>query len=177
MRIFIAVDLDGRIKEKMHDMQNRLKDIAEKGNFTGPDNLHITVAFIGEVSYEEFCHAADALDFIDTKPFVLRISGFGRFRRSGGDIYWMDASDCPELVRLHEDVAGALKYRGISIDERPFRPHITLARQIRGDFGRAAEDAEKQGPLTQDVKEIKIMESTRAGGKLAYPALFTKVLT
>ena len=50
MRTFIAIRFDEAIKEKITEVQDKLRDAAEKGHFTDRDNLHLTLIFLGEVS-------------------------------------------------------------------------------------------------------------------------------
>ena len=70
MRLFIAIQLSGKMKEALLDMQGQLRRLGVRGNYTPPENLHLTLAFIGE--YPGPDSIADVLETIDFRPFELR---------------------------------------------------------------------------------------------------------
>lgn len=58
MRLFYAINFDDTVKKRLSDIQNALRARAVRGNFTLPDNLHLTLAFIGEVAQEKVVRSA-----------------------------------------------------------------------------------------------------------------------
>ena len=83
MRLFIAINFDPDTKEKLLDVQRRLKACAS-GNFTRPENLHLTVAFLGEVGEASDVKRAISDRFV--QPVALEFDRVGTFRR---DLYWV----------------------------------------------------------------------------------------
>ena len=71
MRLFIAIQLSGKMKEALLDIQGQLRRLGVRGNYTPPENLHLTLAFIGE--YPGPDSIADVLETIDFRPFELRL--------------------------------------------------------------------------------------------------------
>lgn len=77
MRIFIAIRFTEAFKSSILDAQDGLKEYGVRGNYTQPENLHLTLAFIGETErVEEIKAAVDAVKF---EPFVIRTGKMGCF--------------------------------------------------------------------------------------------------
>ena len=82
MRLFIAIRLSDAIRDSLIQMQNALYDRGVRGNYTPEENLHLTLAFIGE--YPDAQPVLDALSSVSFRPFELSLEGMGRF----GDLWW-----------------------------------------------------------------------------------------
>ena len=110
MRLFVAIALSENMKKPLLRAISELRNVATQGNFTKEENLHLTLAFIGEVSTSRVADAKRALDKVSAHPFTLALDGgIGRFVRSGGDIYYanvggatffLSASDVKRELRL-----------------------------------------------------------------------------
>jgi 2'-5' RNA ligase len=87
MRLFVAVNFEDPIKDKLYEIVQNLKKYSKRGNFTRRENLHLTIVFIGQTN--RLNDIKQIIDKIQAKSFDISISGFGRFKRYGGDIYWM----------------------------------------------------------------------------------------
>jgi 2'-5' RNA ligase len=93
-----------------------------------PDDLHITLAFLGDLDPERRACAERAADAVRCKAFSLLLDRVGYWARPR--ILWCGASDCPEpLLRLLGDLNRGLRACGLVPDSRPFVPHVTLARK------------------------------------------------
>ena len=77
MRIFIAIQFEEAFRQTLLDVQSALKACGIKGNYTKPENFHLTLAFIGE--YRNPQNILDTLDDIEFAPFELSLNGIGRF--------------------------------------------------------------------------------------------------
>ena len=172
MRLFIAILLDEEIKSSLYDNIIRLKQTAKGGTFTEKENLHLTVNFIGETKrlaeVTEAMHRA--LDHSEAESFTLSISGLGRFKREEGDIYWVGLSKENMLQRIQRELVKELKEAGFyDIDDREYKPHLTLGRRIKVDkaFDSKAFEAGIE-PLQMKVERISLMKSERVEGKLTY---------
>ena len=78
MRIFIALQFEESFRQALLDVQSTLKNCGIKGNYTKPENLHLTMAFIGEYGNPQ--NILDALGDIEFAPFELFLNGIGRFK-------------------------------------------------------------------------------------------------
>lgn len=166
MRLFIAIRFSREIRQVLLDTVDGLRAQAASGNFAGPENLHLTLAFIGET--DRVAAIRDAMEETHAEPFPLTVEGFGHF----GDLWWVGLSKNPALSALTGDLQEALRKRGFDIERRPFRPHITVARQVR---------AERPPELTvpsvsMEVTRLSLMKSQRIGGKLVYTEIYGKTL-
>ena len=81
MRLFISINLSPEMKDALRDAQRAMYDRGVRGNFTSEENLHLTLAFIGEFPNAEA--VMDALSGVTFTPFELALDGIGRF----GDLW------------------------------------------------------------------------------------------
>lgn len=88
------------------------------------ENLHLTLAFLGESSLKP---AQQALHQLSGPSFAMTVEGVGRFRRDGGDILWAGVRKNPDLSALAGQVQQAFSQKGFSLEKRPFAAHLTLA--------------------------------------------------
>jgi 2''-5'' RNA ligase len=180
MRTFIAIRFDEAIKEKITEVQDKLRDAAEKGHFTDRDNLHLTLIFLGEVSPNDIMDINEAMknaaaDF-EGSGFTLKVSGPGRFKKKGGDICWLGFENSSPLMEIYTLLSDELYEMGFDIEDRPYTPHLTLGRQIRADWQDFTYGINDIKFPVQTVKSISLMESSRVNGKLVYSELIKVML-
>ena len=167
MRLFIAIQLSDGIRNSLSGVQTYLRDHGVGGNYTKTENLHLTLAFIGEYSDPDL--ALEVIRSVPFAPFPLRIEGFGSF----GDLYWCGVSANDNLLSYVKRLRRALAGNGIPFDRKKFLPHITLIRRAeygrRGDFpGVAVPDASMQ------VSEVSLMRSDRTKSGMVYTEIIPK---
>lgn len=99
------------------------------GRTVAADNLHLTLAFLGEQPAAMVAKVCASAAPADLSAFQLVLDEIGCWRKAG--IAWLGASATPPaLAALHGELARAVAGLGIVLDERPFAPHLTLARRI-----------------------------------------------
>lgn len=163
MRIFIAIRFTEAFKSSILDAQDGLKEYGVRGNYTQPENLHLTLAFIGETErVEEIKAAVDAVKF---EPFVIRTGKMGCFN-GRSRVVWLGIEGEDKVKAIAQQLRRNLDQRGIDYAKGKFSPHITLVRQP------------SEMPLDIDVEsesmtvsEISVMNSERVNGRLVYTAL------
>ncbi len=103
--------------------------------WTAPDQLHLTLAFLGEVPDGAVGELAERLDRAAhrRRPFGVRVAGGGAFPRvAAARVLWaglgLAEPDAEELRRLATGVRAAARRAGITVGDKRFRPHVTLAR-------------------------------------------------
>ena len=166
MRLFIAIHFSEEIRQELLDVTASLRAQALSGNFTRPENLHLTLAFIGEA--DETQEIIRVIDAVPASPFSLTVSGTGRF----GDTWWVGVGKNPALEKLADGLRDGLQNAGFHVDPKPFKPHITLGRQVLLD-GPSKLDA----PLREmTVRRVSLMKSERIGGKLTYTEVYGRAL-
>lgn len=174
MRAFIAIALTGEVTGELARLQAGLP----AGRPVAEENLHLTLAFLGdqeEVALEGLHYE---LDKIRTAPFALRFSGLGTF---GGDrprVLFADVIPDPALTDLHRRVNGALRRAGIAAPRERFHPHVTLARFGAGANPEVADRlrrylAEHGAPMLPDiaVSDFGLYESTLHPSGVRYELL------
>ena len=124
MRLFVAIQLSDEMKAALCATQREMSRRGVRGNFTPEENLHLTLAFIGE--YPDAEAVMEALSAVDFAPFDLALEGLGCF----GDLWWEGLSGSDALLALANKVRRALAERGIPFDRKRFSPHITLIRKV-----------------------------------------------
>lgn len=128
VRLFFALVPTPEVRAELVALQGRLRAFGQ-GRWVPEQNLHLTLSFLGEVSMERVA-ALRAIAVPSDGAFTLTLGVVERNARSG--IVWLTIRDAPlPLLRLADDLAGAVRALGVRIDPRPLRPHVTLARDVR----------------------------------------------
>jgi RNA 2',3'-cyclic 3'-phosphodiesterase len=136
VRLFVALDLPEAVRHALAELIANLKPKSQGARWVQPENLHITLKFIGHVGNEKLSPIQSALSSIHTaQPIELRFRGIGFFpneRRPRA--FWCGVAGSPNLAELAADIDRALVPLGIEAETRPFTPHLTLAR-FKSDEG------------------------------------------
>lgn len=123
MRLFIAVLPDEPARDALTAVQDSMWDAGLRGNYDIRDNLHITLAYIGE--YPDPAEILDLLAEVHRERFTLTLQGIGAFKK----LYWCGIKDSDVLHALTADIRHRLADAGIPFDRKSFVPHITLLRK------------------------------------------------
>lgn len=123
MRLFIALLLNEEMRRAIGDVQRELKRRGVQGRYSKPENLHLTLAFIGE--YPDADAAQQCIDAAAFRPLSLRLEGIGAF----GDTWWLGLTANPQLDACVRRLRRELGAAGIPFDRKRFAPHITLLRR------------------------------------------------
>lgn len=125
MRLFVAIDLPDEARQSVTEICQELPDV----RWLPPNQLHLTLRFIGEAEDSVGTTLRRCLGKIASPPFPLSLSGAGCFPSPRHPrVLWVGLSGCEPLKRLQQEVEAAAVAAGIPAEERPFSPHITLAR-------------------------------------------------
>lgn len=124
MRVFVAIDLP----EPVRDALAAVQDALPAGRLSDPEQLHITLAFLGEQPDEVVEAAHWALTRLSGPPFDLQLAGLGTFGDRAPHSVWAGIRDPAALKALQARVLSALHGAGLMLERRRFRPHVTLAR-------------------------------------------------
>ena len=160
MRLFLAICLSPAMKDALVCAQNALYDRGVRGNYTPEENLHLTLAFIGE--YPDAEAVLEALSSVSFSPFALQLEGMGCF----GDLWWAGMEASESLTALAGKLRRALAAAGIPFDRKRFSPHITLLRKARGRVPGIA-----VAPASMRVDAVSLMRSDRGKSGMIYTEL------
>lgn len=181
MRVFIAIEFEQPVKDYLNRIQKQLMGYSTEGNFSRPENFHLTLKFIGEVQPSFLSDIADAMAHaVDgIKPFKLSLGGLGNFPRGNKMIIWMGVGgELETLYSLFNRLEASLSNIGIAKDARGYSPHITLGREVRlaAPFSKVAGAVATDPGQVIEVRKISLMESTRQEGRLVYIPLHSQML-
>lgn len=125
MRLFIAIELPDDIKRLL----NRLRCLVTGARWVPVEQVHLTLAFLGEVEDGTLKLLTNELATIHVPCFDIRFGGTGCFPNRGQPhVLWVGLEPEPLLSSLATQVRTSVVACGIPLEERPFSPHITLAR-------------------------------------------------
>lgn len=179
MRLFIALNIAGPLREAMYAATAPLRAAAPGAAWVRGDNLHVTLKFLGEVAEDSAEPLREALAAAARRsaPLRLELGGVGAFPNLRAPrIVWMAASPDSRLELLYHDVETVCHRLGYELDGRAFRPHITLAR-VRGRMPRAearalaAAGRAVRWSARAEVDTLDLMRSTLAPGGSRYELL------
>ena len=163
MRLFIAINLNDEMKDALEDMQDSMRRLGVRGNYTKIENLHLTVAFIGE--YPDPYPVLDILDGIDFESFDIKLGETGAFHR----LWWAGIEENRQLSALVRQVRHALADADIPFDRKKFSPHITLIRNPESKNSLTFRDVVREPkPVTMTVDHISLMRSNRGKNGMIY---------
>jgi len=129
MRIFIGIDLDQGIRGKIARFVEGVSGFAPGARWVLSDSLHITLKFIGEQKEEQVDAIARRLRRIESCPFEIQVSGYGFFPTAKSPrVFWVGIHAGPQLAQLAGDIDAAVAELGVPREDRPYSPHLTLAR-------------------------------------------------
>lgn len=175
MRLFIAIQLETRIKDEICGVMEQMRPHMRRANFTRRENLHLTLVFLGETGRVDAVKRA--MDKTEGEAFQLTLGRLGKFSRNGGDIYWMGIGENRALSSLHSGLSAALTEAGFTLEQRRFRPHLTLAREAvpAEDFDEKAL-SRKLPEVFMPVSNFSLMKSERLEGRLVYTQIYEQRL-
>jgi len=167
LRLFIAINFGSETRAKLAALREELRSRSRSGRFSRDENLHLTLAFIGEVNPAKADKIKTIMDTVTFVPFDAVIDRLGTFSR--GTLWWAGLREDKPLMDLQREVEHKLALCGFEQDGRRFNPHITLGREVATDV-----KPWKIEPFGETVKGIDLMKSERLGGKLMYTPLYIK---
>ena len=176
VRTFVAVDLPAGMRDRIADAVEPLRGSAARLAFVAPSQIHVTLAFLGEVDPDRLGAIADALGGVRAAPFEVRVGPIEGNSRSSPRTIWCPCTDDGSLAALAGSVGAALEPLGFPPERRPFRGHATVARVkafhpslldglralARDGFGTFTVDRFRlkrstltpQGPIYEDLAEV-----------------------
>lgn len=178
-RTFFALDLDEPLRDALIRTQEALADRGAKLRPVGPENLHVTLVFLGDVADELLGEvltvAAGAAASV--APFEFHLAGLAAMPPRGGiRMVWANVTDpTGRMKQLQETLAAALGGLGLRQEERSFSPHITLVRVKFADdlarFRRSVGELAKEDFGAQQAEELTAYSSTLTPTGPVYTAL------
>ncbi|MCW8862543.1 MAG: RNA 2',3'-cyclic phosphodiesterase, partial [Rhodospirillales bacterium] len=125
LRLFVAIEMPEDVAEALSHLRTGIPG----ARWVRPENMHLTLRFIGEVGEDEAHGVDSALSLIRAPAFSLRLAEVGCFKSGKrARALWAGAEAGESLTRLQAKVDKALVSEGLEYEARKFKPHVTLAR-------------------------------------------------
>ncbi|HEV2576086.1 MAG TPA: RNA 2',3'-cyclic phosphodiesterase [Acidobacteriaceae bacterium] len=160
MRLFIGLAVSEGVRVALERLTLRLRAKDDGLRWSTPDQWHVTLVFLGEVDDERRARLLEDLARVRHPRLALQMERLGVFERAG--ILYAEVEVTPPLLRLYEEVAGAVRRVGLEVEDRPYRAHITLGRSRNRDGRKTIER------LRRAVEQQRLRERWEAVEFLLY---------
>jgi 2'-5' RNA ligase len=170
MRLFVAVDLSDKARQAMAAEQKRigaaLHGAATSLKWVRPEHAHLTLVFLGHVDVARVPAVVDAIGRdVDAPAFEMVLAGAGAFPPRGAPrVLWIGiGGGSAQLLDVQRELAGRLVALGIPLEDRPFHPHLTIARwrQSRATDRLRALEAASSGEIARVRVEFATLYESR----------------
>ena len=177
VRVFCAVELPSEVRARAVEQMTRLREAVPYAHagWERMEKLHITLKFLGEIAPNQTAALSDAaLRAVQkTRPFILALEGAGAFPPRGVPrILWLGINDSSgALSQLQRHLEEECESAGFAREERPFRPHLTIARirtpRAARQLARLHQESGFEA-IEFSVTELLVMQSELAAGGSRY---------
>ena len=129
MRIFVALDIDDAIRQRIQRFIEGVSGFAPDARWVRPESLHVTLKFVGEKPPEAVEQIQRALSSLRLCPVEMSFRGYGFFPTAkAARVFWVGIECGSPLAEVAKAIDQSLKALGIPQEEHAFTPHLTLAR-------------------------------------------------
>ena len=126
VRLFTAIEVPADLKRKISALPNIKLDFKSRSH---PDDLHITLKFLGDVDAVMLPVIEEALEEMKkTKKFGMEVSGLGLFSKKDKKVLYAAVPSVRQISLLAEQIAQKLAASGFTLEQKPYIPHVTIAR-------------------------------------------------
>lgn len=141
VRTFVAVEVSEAVRSRAAKLIQQLRQAGADVAWVAPQNMHLTLKFLGDVDYRDVYHVCKAVEqsVATVEPFTVEIKGVGAFPSlERPRVIWLGVElGATQMADLNEKVETALNELGFPREGRRFHAHLTLGRVRKS--GRAME--------------------------------------
>jgi 2'-5' RNA ligase len=183
IRSFIAIELPEEARKGLARLRRELeRDEHRFVKWVDPQGIHLTLKFLGNIPAKRVTEITEAIKKAsqEISPFHLEISGLGTFPSlKQARVFWVGiGGELDKLSRLQQNIDSALAALGFAREERPFVPHLTLARIREGaspaerrDFGELVGSTSFEDKYPVEVEVVRLMRSQLTPAGAIYTCL------
>lgn len=179
LRCFIAIVIPDSLKKQIIEMTDLLKKYDADIKWVNPENIHLTLKFLGNTPQSLLTKINDTLNeaVLPYSPFHIKIYGTGVFpNKKHPRVIWIGIKDSEILINLRNAIEQSISSLGYQKDEKEFKPHLTLGR-VRSQKGimhiiNNLEDFKDKDFGTIYVDNIKLMKSDLKPKGAEYSCLY-----
>lgn len=180
MRSFIAIELEDRALQSVSRIQHQLADRVDGVRWAKPEQLHLTLKFLGEVPSQLLSEVCQCMDqaLCGISGFAVQLEQLGAFPKENNPrVLWLGVGQgASELQEIHQRLDQHSSELGVRQEGRGYIPHITLGRVSRqankGRISRAIEELPKSEPIESYVSSIHLFSSVRQSGQIVYQNVY-----
>ena len=181
IRGFVAIEIPEAIQTRLISVQDELRERIRGGSWVKRGNIHLTLKFLGDVTPNQIGTIKNAINHaVDARsPFSMEIGGIGAFPNlTRPRIIWAGVkTGAEDVTAIAREVDIGLSHHGYERDDKPFRPHFTLARFKRRinlkPFVDVFQRYDTINGATMVVKQIRIVQSRLMSSGAVYTPLET----
>ena len=180
LRTFVAIEIGSANRARAEELIETFHAAGADVKWVGPENLHLTLKFLGEVQSRETHRVCEAVQrgVAKVEPFEFEFHGAGAFPNAGRPrTLWIGAGTGEEeMIALHDHVDAALGKLGFRKEHRRFHPHLTIGRVRRGgpgvaELGQLVEQHADFSAGRISVRQAVVFSSQLTGSGPIYEAL------
>ena len=174
IRYFIGLPPDTEVQEQLAQQAKEQEPTLHFAKWTHPQDYHITLAFLGDLEASKAEEVRDVLSkhTFHTSTFSVHTSQWGCFGPpKKPSILWAGIESSDELKALHAEVWSLMETVGFEREQRPFRPHLTIARRSQGSTAADVKSAHLPS-LSWQVRDVVLFQ-THFGRRPAYEQVLT----
>jgi 2'-5' RNA ligase len=150
LRAFLAIDIEEQLFDKIREIQDSLIGIKDDLRLVPPENIHITLEFLGNVPLSMVDEISRIMQAITLEPFHLEFKGVGVFNPKFMRVVWIGTGDGSDnVISIAEDLKKQLKSLNMKITKKKFTPHATIAR---------VKSKRNTRELSKSIQELSVIE-------------------
>jgi len=175
--LFIALNFKNEAKTRINEIIKKVKSNSIQGKFVNEEHIHLTLEFLGEIQNNRLNLIKEVMNQLEFESFAFRLTKIGYFKRPEGNIYWLGIEDNDTLFQIHKKLYQNLMDKGFELEEREYKPHITLGRKVKlNDSFNTNELDDIIRNIDIDIDKVDLMKSELLNGKLKYSVVYSKPL-
>ncbi|HCZ07296.1 MAG: 2,3-cyclic 3-phosphodiesterase [Thermotogota bacterium] len=177
MRTFIGIKVNEEVMELVEELVTSLRRMGFRGNWVKPENVHLTLFFLGEQPEDRVRHLAEHLGkrLRGFPSFSFSVKNFGFFTQRSGQprVLWLGVEAPESLYRLYEEIRAELKQHHFSFDDKRFKPHLTICRlkEVPSMWEKLVDGIKIEEKLVV-VNDVRIFSSTLTPEGPIYKAMY-----
>lgn len=177
IRLFIALNFNEEVKAQINEIIDRVKSNSVQGRFVNEEHIHLTLEFLGEIHKNRLDLIKEILDGLEFNKFTFQLTKIGYFKRPEGNIYWIGVKENDTLFDLQKKLHKSLLDKGFELEDREYKPHITLGRKVKLKDGFNTDELKDiVEKIEIDISKVDLMKSEFNNGKLIHSLMYSRQL-
>lgn len=177
IRLFIALNFNKEVKAQINEVIDRVKFNSVQGKFVNEEHMHLTLEFLGEIQRNRLDLIKEIMDGLEFGRFTLQLTKVGYFKRPEGSIYWIGVKENDTLFGLQKKLHNSLLDKGFELEDREYKPHITLGRKVKLKDGYNTDELKDiVEKIEIDISKVDLMKSEFINGKLIHSLMYSRRL-